>query len=266
MTCFTLTGWRNRTVNLTVSVFAARGVLIDTGFSRASGDVRAILETTRPRGVFITHRHEDHAGNAELVAGSGVPLVLPPATTAALRAPGRIAFYRRFTWGSPPPLRSPVTHFEAPGFELRPAPGHSDDHHVVWDNETGTLFAADLFLGVRVRVAHPYEDPRRTLESVRAAIVWGPDRMFDGHRGLIPRPRAALAAKAAWMEETFGRIDELTDAGRTARDIVNLVSPGFDRIGVMSRGEYSRLNFVRAVQRTRQVQPERAGATRSQTG
>ena len=211
MTCYTLTGWRNRTVKLTVNIYEVRGVLVDSGFPRAARAVAAIIERLRPRGVVITHRHEDHAGNAELVAALGVPLAMPVATAVAVRDPRPIGCYRRYTWGSPPPLRSPVDPFRPNDFELRATPGHSDDHHAVWDRETGTLFAADLFLGVRVRVAHANENPRATVRSLRAAIRWDPDRMFDGHRGFVPRPGAALAAKADWMEETIARVDALTN-------------------------------------------------------
>lgn len=251
VTCYTLTGWRNRTVKLTVNVFAVRGVLIDSGFPRAALDLLAIIERVRPRGVFITHRHEDHAGNAELIAASGLPLALPAATDLALRSPRPIGFYRRYTWGSPGPLASTVVPFAPNDFELRSTPGHSDDHHVVWDRETGTLFSADLFLGVRVRVAHPNEDPRATLRSVRDAITWNPERMFDGHRGLVPRPVRALTAKADWLEETIAQVDTLTDRGHSSREICRVVSPGFDGIGTFSRGDYSRLNFIQTIQRTR---------------
>ena len=103
-----------------------------------------------------------------------------------------------------------------------------------------------------MRVAHANENPRATVRSLRAAISWDPDRMFDGHRGFVPRPGAALAAKADWMEETIARVDALSDDARTEREILRIVSPGFDLLGAISRGDYSRLNMIRAIQRTRQ--------------
>jgi glyoxylase-like metal-dependent hydrolase (beta-lactamase superfamily II) len=188
---------RSRLINYSVSAYLVRGVLVDCGFPALHTEFARLLNDERLRGVIITHRHEDHAGNVELVASRGIPIAASPATLASLRAPGKIGFYRRFTWGSMPPLRSPVTPLFVDDLEMLHAPGHSSDHHVVWDSATGTLFASDLFLGVKVRVAHESEDPRRLIESLRLVARLGPERLFDGHRGLVPRPRDALEAKIA---------------------------------------------------------------------
>lgn len=251
VTRYVLTHWRSRAARFSVSLYSVRGVLIDTGFAAAGRAVAELVEGLRPRGVFITHYHEDHAGNAELIAGRGIPVAAPAATLDVLRQPKRIALYRRFTWGSMMPLRSPVRVFVADDLSLRHAPGHSADHHVVWDESTRTLFSADLFLGVKVRVAHLNEDPRRLVRSLREAAAWAPERMFDAHRGLVPNPVQALGAKADWMEETIGRIDALSDAGANDTEIRRRVLAGTDLLDVASRGDYTRLNFVKAVRRTR---------------
>ncbi|MFN8580568.1 MAG: MBL fold metallo-hydrolase [Gemmatimonadaceae bacterium] len=97
-----------------------------------------------------------------------------------MQHPHPVRVYRR---GAPVPLVSPTETFAPDDLELRSAPGHSPDHHVVWDASTGTLFSADLFIGVRVRVAHSYENPRQIVTSLRTAgASRAPDRMFDAHR------------------------------------------------------------------------------------
>ncbi|MFN8571479.1 MAG: MBL fold metallo-hydrolase [Gemmatimonadaceae bacterium] len=251
VTRYEFAGWRNRVVKLSVSIFELRGVWIDTGFPRAAPAVRDLLTAQRPRGVLITHRHEDHAGNAELLASHGIPLGMPVATAGALAAPLAVGLYRRQTWGAPPPLRSPVTAFAPNDLELRPTPGHSEDHHVVWDPSTGTLFSADLFIGVKVSVAHSYEDPRRIVQSLLTAASWVPSRMFDAHRGLVKDPVKALLAKADWLASTIGRIDDHIDAGLPDREIARRMLAKFDLWGAMSFGDYSQLNFVAAVRRGR---------------
>jgi glyoxylase-like metal-dependent hydrolase (beta-lactamase superfamily II) len=161
-----------------------------------------------------------------------------------------IALYRRWTWESMPPLRSAVTPFAPADLALLPAPGHSSDHHVVWDATTRTLFAGDLYLGVKVRVTHPSEDPYRIVESLRAAIALEPARMFCAHRGLVERPVEQLRAKAEWMTETVGEIERRIAAG-TADDatIAREVLGRETFTGWISRGEYAHANIVAAVRR-----------------
>ncbi|MGH7647366.1 MAG: MBL fold metallo-hydrolase, partial [Gemmatimonadaceae bacterium] len=63
-----------RSIGYDVSAFLVRGVLIDLGFPLAARDLRRYLADARPDGALVTHHHEDHGGNAELVARLGVPL------------------------------------------------------------------------------------------------------------------------------------------------------------------------------------------------
>jgi glyoxylase-like metal-dependent hydrolase (beta-lactamase superfamily II) len=255
VTRYELTNWRCRAVRLSVSVYAVRGALIDTGSAASRVDVGKLLDELRPRGVIITHYHEDHAGNVEEVAARGVPLAVPAATLEYLRNPKPIAWYRRFTWGTMPPLRSASRIFVPDDLALRHTPGHSDDHHVVWDAATSTLFSADLFLGVKVRIAHLSEDPRALTGSLRRTAALEPERMFDAHRGLVERPSAMLRAKADWLEGTIAQIDSLIESGADDEEIRHRVLGGRDLVDIVSRGDYTRLNFVKAVRRTRKDGP-----------
>jgi endoribonuclease LACTB2 len=242
-----LTSWRSRAVGFSVSAYLVRGALVDSGFHAVGDEVEAFLRAKRPRGVVITHKHEDHAGNVERIARMGIPLALAPATDSAVRESHRIGFYRRWTWDPMPPLVSRVTVFESDDLQLVPTPGHSADHHVVWDSQERTLFAGDLFLGVKVRIAHPGEDPRVLSRSVRAAAALGPRRMFDGHRGLIGTPVDALNAKADWLDSIIALIDSRIAAGWSDPAIRREVLGGEEFAGYFSMGDYSRGNFVRAL-------------------
>jgi glyoxylase-like metal-dependent hydrolase (beta-lactamase superfamily II) len=238
---------------MSVSIFEVRGALIDLGFPSAAAEVRELLETLRPRGIVVTHAHEDHAGNVEIAASAGVPIGISRATLELLRDPSHVALYRRFTWGMPRPLRVPLKPFEADDLELLAAPGHSPDHHVVWDNRTDTLFAADLFLSVKVRVAHAYEEPAATVRSLRMLATRKPARMFDAHRGEVPNPVNALLAKADWMDELIGRVTELSSQGMSVEQVASLLLGRTTALDFLSRGDYSKHNLVTAIlaERTR---------------
>jgi hypothetical protein len=120
---------------------------------------------------------------------------------------------------------------------------------VVWDAERETLFAGDLFLGVKVRALHRHEDPRLTARSVRAAAALAPKCMFDSHRGLVPDPVAALLAKADWIDSTIAAIERRLTAGWSDRAITRTVLGREDAVYYVSNGAMSKINFVRAVRR-----------------
>ena len=243
---------RSRVVGYSASAYLVRGVLVDTGFSALGGAFARLLAELRPRAVVLTHQHEDHAGNAALVQRLGLPLAMSAATETAIRAVAPIAFYRRFTWGAMPPLVGPLSSLGAEamadaGLTLVHTPGHSDDHHVVWHAASATMASGDLYLGHKVRVAHPHEDVRGLVPSLRLAASLGPARLFDAHRGPVEKPVDALLAKAAWHEETIGAVEALIAAGHDDRTIVRRALGGESAVGWFSGGDYARVNFVKSV-------------------
>lgn len=242
---------RSRLVGYAVSAYLVRGVLVDTGFPAIEGELARLVAERRPRGVLVTHEHEDHAGNLPLALRLGLPVGAAATTLDALRRAGPIGFYRRYTWGAMAALGpTPVEPFADDTLSLLPTPGHSPDHHAVWDGATGTLFGGDLFLGVRVRVARADEDPRLLVASLRAAAALGPARLFDAHRGLVREPAAALTAKADWLDETIAAIDGRAAAGMSDRAIRRAVLGREELAGYFSLGDYSRTNLVRAVRKS----------------
>ena len=239
--------WRSRSVGFRVSAFLVRGVLVDTGFPDCAGALARFIATVRPDGCLVTHFHEDHSGGVAAVAGAGVPVWMDERTAHRVQQPKRIGFYRRYTWGSPSPVGA-FTPFSPPGsFECIATPGHSDDHHVVWDRETGTLFGGDLFIGVKVRGSHASEQPRTLVRSLRRVIELCPRRLFDAHRGLVENPVALLTAKADWLEQTIASIDALIADGLDDTAIARRVlgNDWFSR--AFTAGDYTMRNFVRSV-------------------
>ncbi|MBK9980024.1 MAG: MBL fold metallo-hydrolase [Gemmatimonadetes bacterium] len=240
---------RSRLAGFSVSAYLVRGMLVDTGFPGVGDDVERLLASERLQGILVSHFHEDHAGNIAAAARRGIPIAAHPDTLAYARAPERLAFYRRFAWGSAPPLTSPVTPFDPEGLEMIHTPGHSPEHQVVWDSSTGTLFSADLFIGVKVRVAHEYEEPRRLVDSLQRVVALAPARVFDAHRGLVADGLSALRAKLAWTEDLIGRVDAMARERIPPARIVREVLGPSDWTDHISRGEYSRANLVRAILR-----------------
>lgn len=242
---------RSRSIGFQVSAFVVRGVLVDSGFPAGAPELARHLASHPVRGCVVTHYHEDHSGGAGIVARAGVPLWMDARTRARLQAPKPIGFYRRYTWGSPEPLGA-FLPFELPApFECIATPGHSDDHHVVWDGSTGTVFGGDLFIGVKVRISHVNEQPRLLVQSLRRVVALQPARYFDAHRGMLAAPVASLTAKADWLERTIESIDGLIAKGLDDATIAGRVLGRDWWNRTFTAGDYTMANFVRAVRATR---------------
>jgi endoribonuclease LACTB2 len=241
---------RSAAVGYDVSAYLVDGVLIDTGFPHVRGDVLRAVAELRPSGAIVTHWHEDHAGNAPALARI-LPLWLPSYTEEKLRERQQVKLYRHFTWGRPDALGAGIRPFDSGELHCLAAPGHSPDHHVVFDPRTRTLFSADLWLGVRARIMGQTENPYQIIGSLDRAIALEPARMFDAHRGAVESPVLALRAKKGWLQDVVGNIEQRLRAGQSDSQILNEVLGGEERTALFSQGEYSRRNLVRAVRRER---------------
>ena len=244
-----LSSWAGRRLGYTVSVYRIGNLLIDTGFPRVGQQLAAWAAERGVRGAIVTHWHEDHSGGAFAFAERGLALALHPETERRLRTPPHLQLYRRATWGSFRALRTDVTELMPNGLEILPAPGHSVDHRVVWDATTGTMFAGDLFLGVKVRIAHESEELGTQIASLRRCAALAPARLFCGHRGLVPNAESALRAKADWIEEMIDRIGRRSTEGWSDERIVREELGGEELTGRASFGHYSRASYVRAAKR-----------------
>ena len=241
---------RSEAVGYDVSAYVVRGVLVDTGFRHVRADLEKALEAVNPRGVIVTHWHEDHAGNAPTLA-TAFPMRMAEYTERKLREHQQVKLYRHFTWGRPRALVADLRPFDIAPLQMIATPGHSPDHHVVFDPETATLFSGDLWLGVRVRVMGASENPYEISESLGRAIALEPRRMFDAHRGLVDSPLVALRAKRAWLQDTVGAVERRLDEGASESAILREVLGGEERTALVSQGEYSRRNLVRTVAKNR---------------
>lgn len=269
VTRLVLSSRASRLVGYQVSAYVADTpagrVLVDTGFPHAWRDLRGYLRTLgggdvrrAVAGAVVTHQHEDHAGNAARLAAAGVPVAMSDRTRAAVRRVRAPGFYRDFTWGRMPPLPDDAPAWDGGPLALVPTPGHSSDHHAVWDADRETLYGGDLFIGVKVRVAHPGEDLRELARSLRVAAALRPKRLFDAHRGAVADPAGALERKAAWVEDTVARVEALLARGWPERRVRAAVLGAEEFAGYVSFGDYSRLNFVRAVRDGMRVGPAAA--------
>ena len=108
----TFTTPRTRLVGIAVSCYLVDGVVVDTAFPDVRRDFRAWLDECRPRGILLSHHHEDHAGNMNSVAKRALPAWVAPDTLHALRHVKKIGFYRHFTWAEMRVLTRDIIPFD----------------------------------------------------------------------------------------------------------------------------------------------------------
>jgi glyoxylase-like metal-dependent hydrolase (beta-lactamase superfamily II) len=242
-----LSTWQGRAAGYDVSAYMMRGVLIDTGFPAVRRELLHAVQALAPRGAVVTHWHEDHSGNAPDLADIGLALRMHDKCETSLRARPSIGLYRRVIWGRPRPLRASLKEFDLSPLEVISTPGHTEDHLVVWDAERRIVASGDLFLGVKVRVAHAHEHPTTLIQSLRAVAALEPRLLLDAHRGIVTQPVDLLRAKIAWMEEMIDDVRTLATRGADAREIQRRVLGAEAVVGRVSLGEYSKIAMVRAV-------------------
>jgi glyoxylase-like metal-dependent hydrolase (beta-lactamase superfamily II) len=247
-------------INTAVYLYRIGRVLIDTGPPNAWDSVRAVLESCpRPTDVFITHHHEDHAGNAGRIASSYAASLHASASTAAiLSRPQSIEYYRALVWGSAVPACSPTAfrdEFRCPeGNAVIPIPaaGHSSDHIAYRMPQIGAVFCGDMYVTARPHVARFDEGVLESIASLErvASEMDESDTLFCAHRGPLPHGQRLLLDKAAWLRGLRERAEELY-VGRglplTAVSSQVLGSQPEGLIRLATRGDFSRLNLVRGL-------------------
>jgi glyoxylase-like metal-dependent hydrolase (beta-lactamase superfamily II) len=241
-----------------VAVYRVGGVLIDTGFAQAKAPLARALASAELAAICLTHHHEDHSGACSLLADRHrCPIYLRNPEARSTEGLDRLKPYRRAWWGEPEPYDpAPMPErVEAGDRVLRavPIPGHSVSHTAFLDEASGAILVGDLFVSGGATAVMSHENPFESIASLRRVADLAPSRMLTGHGLAIERPVPVLREKAERIEQAAAEVLRLHSSGLPERQIVRRVFPAGrakDRlIELLTQGEFSRLNFVRACTR-----------------
>jgi len=167
------------------------GVAIDPGSTRMrralERQLRRLPEAAI-RAVSVTHHHEEHSCNLNwLSSRASAPLYVGDATAAVLRSPPLLPRIRRWMIGQPPPLSEPfrILQGEMPSatgtLEVIAAPGHSDDHIVLYDRREKLLIAGDTFMGAYFSAPNPDVDSRKWIRTLERMLELEIEILVEGH-------------------------------------------------------------------------------------
>jgi glyoxylase-like metal-dependent hydrolase (beta-lactamase superfamily II) len=229
-----LTTPATRALGFGASVWLLDDTLVDAGFPHAARGLRRALADRPVAQVLVTHAHEDHFGNAAWLAARGAVVRAPAAGLRVMREPHRLHLrpYQRVLWGRPAPVTAvalPAGGEVAAGqrrLVVVPTPGHAPDHVAFFEPERGWLFAGDLFLGVKVRAARPFENVTDLLASLRRVRALAPRLLLCAHRGVVRDPLPQLDAKIAWLAALHDGARRLRDQGLPPAAIRGRLSRG----------------------------------------
>ncbi len=238
-----------------VTCYLVGDILVDTGFPSAEPLIAKYFSNQKMSAIACTHCHEDHAGNAGILAKMhDCPVYLANPDKQWAEGVGNMPFYRRFWWGQPPPYTPSEMpeqiHSKDRVLSVIPTPGHSVTQVAFFEEKTGLLFTGDLYVSDGASAVMAHENPYQTIQSLRRVANVSPTRMISSHGLIIDNPVQKLLEKADKMDFAADQILTLYSSGTPEKKILQKVfQKGRSKdwvLGKVTMGEFNRLNFVRA--------------------
>ncbi|MBA4496506.1 MBL fold metallo-hydrolase [Paenactinomyces guangxiensis] len=232
--------------------YVVDGLMIDTGPVCARRQIRDFASQLQLQQVVLTHWHEDHSGNAAVLAGErGIPVCLA-SKTAGLLSTSALPFYRRLAWGD---VTEPVTGnivdrwIETPRHRFRvvETPGHSEDHICLVEEDKGWVFAGDLFLATRLNYGMKNESVRQMIESIKKILSYPVEVIFCGHAGVVKNGRKAFEKKLHYLEWLREETVQLAQAGCDPGEITRKLLPRQYLLRLLSQGEMSPAHLIHSI-------------------
>ncbi|MBW6464644.1 MAG: MBL fold metallo-hydrolase [Firmicutes bacterium] len=211
--------------------FYIDGLLIDTGFAHVSREVLEAVKKLPVEKIVITHQHEDHTGNIDLLRRElGVPVYAHPETIKVLENPPKIEIYRKLMWGSPLPAKPlPVEKdYKLKNYTINTiyTPGHSIDHTCYFEPQNGYLFCGDLYLGESLTGFMVGENIADHFKSLEKILALKPKVLFCGLKGRLENALDRLRSKYEIWWNLGCQVKELYDAKASRSQIMKKVFGG----------------------------------------
>jgi glyoxylase-like metal-dependent hydrolase (beta-lactamase superfamily II) len=189
------------------------------------------LQQVKPKitKVIATHAHEEHVGNLNWLSEvTGAPVYVSEMTARFLTPFKKLPWVRATIIGQPPNLKQPyhllaeTIETESGCLQVIAAPGHCDDHIVLYDPKEKVLLAGDAFMGSYFATPNPDVDSRKWLLSLERLMELDVEILVEGHGhihtlrsdipdcpGVVIRedPKVAIAQKLDYMRWLRAQIE-----------------------------------------------------------
>ena len=237
---------------MSVFMYVVDGLVIDTAQHHMAKTVWGLLGEMRFSRIVLTHHHEDHSGNAAMIAGRhDIPVIAHPLAVEKLKTSFPILPYQHLLWGKAPAVSAaPVGDLvETDRFAFTPVhtPGHSKDHIVFFEKQRGWLFSGDLYLGERIKFFRSDENIFDQIASLKMVTALDFDILFCGHNPCLKSGRQKIRNKLQFLEEFYGNVRKLAEKGHTEKAVIKALDPKSDRgIKWLTMGNASFANMIRS--------------------
>lgn len=261
------------------------GIAVDPGSPKMRGSLARHIRRS-PRKVtkiVATHAHEEHVGNLNWLSDrTGAPIFVAEMTARFLTPFKKLPWVRAAIIGQPPNLKEPYyllgdsLETDSGVLQILPAPGHCDDHVVLYDPKEKLLLAGDAFMGSYFATPNPDVDSRKWVESLERLMDLDIEILVEGHGhihtlrrdipdfpGVVIRedPKAAILEKLKYLRWLRLQIETGFREGLPVRVIEASCFPWGRRsswescatdecIRLLSLGHFSRTELVRSFVRT----------------
>ena len=185
---------------MNVYCYLIGGTLIDCGQARMAEEMKSFASAHRINQLLLTHHHEDHSGNAAMIAKVCSAAVMGhPVTVHKMTHIRPILPYQHLVWGQSREVSvSPLPALVASdGFCFLPihTPGHSKDHTVYLEMQNGWLFSGDLYLGERIKFFRSDEKIDQQIQSLKTMLQYDFEALFCGHNPHIEKRSRSAASQ-----------------------------------------------------------------------
>ena len=261
------------------------GVAVDPGSPKMRRSLSVHVRRLKPKitKIIATHAHEEHVGSLNWLSDlTGAPIYVSEMTAQFLRPFKKLPWVRATIIGQPPDLKEPYhllgqsVDIQSGQLQVIAAPGHCDDHVVLYDPKEKLLLAGDAFMGSYFATPNPDVDSRKWLESLERLMELDIEILVEGHGhihtlradipdfpGVVVRedPKVALSEKLDYLRWLRAQIETGFREQLPLRVVEASCFPWGRRtswescatdecIRLLSLGHFSRTELVRSFVRT----------------
>ncbi|WKN30348.1 MBL fold metallo-hydrolase [Porifericola rhodea] len=248
-------------------IYFVDGLLIDSGHRKVQKDVLAQLGNLDVQQMFITHHHEDHTGNVDVLQKHfNCSAYASSLCAEMMKTPPGLSPIQKMVWGKRPAMPGLLAEdqqicTENYVFDIIPIPGHAPDMVALHEARQGWLFSSDLYVHSYIGYFIETESIIQQINSIQRILKLQFGPMFCGHNPQFENGREKLGQKLSFLREFYEQVTNLYAQGKSAREIfhhLKLKEKG--SIKWLSGGYLSKMNMVKSAIRDWEAEKQsRAG-------